>query len=102
MVPLPSRPLTVLPDTVMEEPPYSALEPPATSTGVTPTKSKDASTPPWPRLQMAITGSTTGTENVNVFNAAVPPSNSMIPLAWAGSLSTITPSANVLDGDHDG
>src|SRR5690242_4172211 len=51
---------------------------------------------------MENTGSTTGTENVNVFNAVVPPNNCMMPLDWAGPLSTATPSANVLDGNQDG
>src|SRR5690348_17884664 len=40
MVPFPSRPFTILPETVMAEPPYSAFGPPATMTGVTPTKSR--------------------------------------------------------------
>ena len=65
--PLPSRPLTVLPTTVMACPPKSTFGPPTTKVGVALLKSKDTSTLGDPRLHIAITRSTTGEEKVTVF-----------------------------------
>ena len=64
--PLPSRPLTVLPATVMASPPYFKFDPPTTKVGAALIKLNDAVTLGDPRLHIAITGSTTGEEKVRV------------------------------------
>ena len=70
-----SAPNTSLPESVIDLPPYSVLGPPETNTGVALMKSNCAEAPPLPRLQIAITGSTTGFENVTVLTFVLPPAN---------------------------
>src|SRR4051812_9312995 len=104
-VPSPSVPITSLPETVIELPPYSAPGPPETNTGVAPMKLNEAVSPPWPRLQIENTGLTTACENVIVSTTALPPPPPIrrtMPLAATGALATTVPSANVADGPQLG
>ena len=64
--PIALRPETTSPLTEIDDPPYSALGPPATNVGVSP-NTNEAGKPELPRLQIATTGSVTGEEKVSVF-----------------------------------
>ncbi len=100
-VPSPSAPYTLLPETVIDWPPYSAPGPPDTNTGVAPMKLNDAVSPPWPRLQIVKTGFTTAVEKVSVSTVALappPPNSLMMPLEPVGALATTVPSAKVVAG----
>src|SRR5690348_11856292 len=97
-VPFPSLPDTTLPLTLIADPPYSALGPPAMKSGVALLNTNVAGMSPAPRLQIAITGSTTGEEKVMVLRLSFPPVNWMMPFVEVGASETTDPSANVLVG----
>jgi hypothetical protein len=98
---LPSAPQTAreFPEhTKIVLPPYSALGPPLSIVkGSLAVKLKLALIPPCPRLQIAITGFTTGLEKVIVSTVVVPPVNRIMPPLLGGGLPTVPP-LNVLVG----
>src|ERR1700686_3881773 len=95
MVPLPSEPQTAreFPEhTKIELPPYSALGPPLSIVnGSLAVKLKLAEMPPCPRLQIAITGFTTGLEKGTVSTVVVPPVNRIMPPLLGGGLPALPP-----------
>ena len=101
MVPLPSVPQTAsgFPEhTKIELPPNSALGPPLSiAKGSLEVKVKLALIPPCPKLQIAITGFTTGDEKVMVSTVVLPPVNLIMPPLLNGGLPTVPP-LNVLTG----
>jgi len=77
----------------MELPPNSTEGPPLSIVnGSVAEKTKLAGAPPAPRLQIAITGSTTGDENVIVFTPVpVPPLSVMLSRLGAGPFEMVPP-----------